>query len=505
MTAYAQASEPYLERSGLRGITVWLSVSPAMGYTFAANCPTLLGMNAQDGGSYATNYGTLPVVGFPANANYASTAAQLISGITNAAATWTGSAPMFIAVQGSGWNITPADCQTIANALNTNEYVVVRPDHLFLLYRQAAGLAAAGAPRIIGDLPSALKLPAGFALSLAVYPVGAQPMNYQWQFDGTNLNDSARIAGSHAASLTLAPACWGDAGQYQAIVSNSSGSATSVLCSVTLGRNAFSAAAGWSRNGNASPLTNNSVALTDGNGSEASSVFLNYPQYIGAFVASFTYQDVGGGGADGCAFVLQDAAAGPSALGAPGGSLGYSGLSPSLAVEFNIYSPYGVGIALRANGQTGAPYVSTAPVNLAGGNPISVSLAYDGTTLSTRLTDTLTQATFVTNAVVDIVGALGTNTAYVGMTGADGGLSSRQVISNFQFVSLTSLSARAIGANAVALTWANSAAGLVVQQASPLGAAWAPVTGFVVLDSNGNNEMTLPSQAGIVLYRLATP
>jgi hypothetical protein len=70
----------------------------------------------------------------------------LITGITNAAVTWNGSRPMFIAVEGSGWNITPADCQTIANSLNTNEYVVVRPDHLFLLYRQAVGLVDSGAP-----------------------------------------------------------------------------------------------------------------------------------------------------------------------------------------------------------------------------------------------------------------------------------------------------------------------------------------------------------------------
>jgi hypothetical protein len=80
-----------------------------------------------------TNYQTLPVVGFPANANYSSTAAQLITGITNAAAAWNGSTPMFIAVQGSGWNITPADCRAIANSLNANQYVVVRPDLLNVL------------------------------------------------------------------------------------------------------------------------------------------------------------------------------------------------------------------------------------------------------------------------------------------------------------------------------------------------------------------------------------
>src|SRR5260370_5440095 len=140
LAAYTQASNPYLQRSGMTSITVSLSVSRAAGAAFAASCPTLLGGNDFGDGSYATNDETLPIIGFPANANYSSTATNLITGITNAAAAWNGSAPMFIAVQGSGWNITPADCQTIANSLNTNEYVVVRPDHLFLLYRQTAGL-----------------------------------------------------------------------------------------------------------------------------------------------------------------------------------------------------------------------------------------------------------------------------------------------------------------------------------------------------------------------------
>src|SRR5262249_54858134 len=150
------------QRSGMRGITVWVTLSEAASYDYAANCPTLLGVNDFGGGSYATNHGALPIIGFPANGNYSSSATQLVSSISNAAAGWTGSAPMFIAVEGSGWNITPTDCQTIANSLNTNEFVVVRPDHLFMLYRQAAGLVASGPPQIVENLPVSMKVPAGF-------------------------------------------------------------------------------------------------------------------------------------------------------------------------------------------------------------------------------------------------------------------------------------------------------------------------------------------------------
>lgn len=505
MTAYAQASNPYLQRSGISGITIWLSVSPAMGNAFAASCTTLTGVNDQSDGNYATNDETLPVIGFPANANYASTSSNLLTGITNAASSWNGSAPMFIAVQGSGWDISPADCQNIAASLNTNEYVIVRPDHLFLLYRQAAGLMQSGAPRIFGDLPVAAKLPAGFPLALTFYPLGSQPLGYQWQYNGTNMTDSVHVSGSQTANLGVAPAFLADAGQYQAIVTNSLGSVTSAVCNVTFGRDAFSAAAGWTRNGHAGPLTNNAVKLTDGNGSEVSSLFLSAPQYVGAFTASFTYQDVGGGGADGCAFVLQNAGAGSAAIGGGGGSLGYGGLAPSVAVEFNIYSPNGVGMALRTNGQTGSPYSTTGSVNLAGGDPIGVSLAYNGTTLSMTLTDAVTHATFTTNALMNIPGALGTNAAYVGVTGADGGISSTQVISNFQFACLTSLSIQSGGPQAVGVAWLNSAGGLLLQQAPTLGAAWTAVTDSVAIDGTGSNQVTLPAQTGTGFYRLATP
>jgi len=107
--------------------------------------------------------------------------------------------------------------------------------------------------------------------------------------------------------------------------------------------------------------------------------------------------------------------------------------------------------------------------------------------------------------VLNLPGLLGTNTAYVGLTAADGGISSRQVVSNFQFASLTSLSSQMTGTNAVVLAWPNSAAGLVLQQTPGLGYAWTAVTGSVVLDGNGNNQLNIPAQGGSGFYRLATP
>jgi hypothetical protein len=505
VAAYTSASAPYLQASGMNAITVWLNVTRPMADLYAANCPSLLGLFDQSDGYYSTNYVSIPSLGFPSSANYASTAAAILAGITNTAASWSGSTPMFIAVQGSGWDISPADCLTIANTLNPSEYVVVRPDHMQMLYRQAAGLSESGAPRIIGNLPATMQVPASFPLTTTVYPVGAQPLACQWRFNGTNLTDGSRIAGSQTTRLSVFPASLGDLGQYQVVVTNASGAITSAVCAVTIGRDSLNAASGWIGNGNAGAVTNGAVTLTDGNGGEASSAFLYAAQYVGAFIASFTYQDVGGGGADGFAFVLQNALSGPSALGGSGGALGYQGISPSVALEFNIYSSYGVGMAIRTNGATGSPYASTGPVNVAGGHPIGVSLAYNGSSLSLTLTDSVSHVSFASNMALNIPGVLGTNIAYVGVTGADGGINSVQIVSNFVFASMVPLSSQSNGANAVELNWPNAAGGFVLQQTPILGQSWTTVSNIVTTDANGNNGEIMPASAPQTFYRLALP
>ena len=92
--------------------------------------------------------------------------------------------------------------------------------------------------------------------------------------------------------------------------------------------NGFGTGAGYTINNNAAGLasiSNGTLTLTTGVQSQASSVFNNTAQNIQNFTSSFTYTDVGSGGADGFAFVLQNDPRGVSALGDAGGSLGYAG------------------------------------------------------------------------------------------------------------------------------------------------------------------------------------
>ncbi len=141
LAALTRVSDSYLRRSGLRIITIWDQVTTGVAQSFATNCGTLFGLTDQSGGTYtSTNLG-LRTIGL--TVTYSSATSDIINGITNAAKNWNGSAPLFLAVQANVWNIGPSDLRNIANSLDPNEYVFVRPDHLFLLYNRVNGMPVA--------------------------------------------------------------------------------------------------------------------------------------------------------------------------------------------------------------------------------------------------------------------------------------------------------------------------------------------------------------------------
>jgi len=211
------------------------------------------------------------------------------------------------------------------------------------------------------------------------------------------------------------------------------------------GINGFNNGTNWTGNSNNtggptfSPTT---LTLTDGNLNEARSAFYDTAQPIGNFTAVYTYQATQPGGvglADGATFILQTQ--GLTALGDLGSALGVGGthtaITPSAELEINILTTnnYLVGTNFATNGSTGS-YNSTGNVNVASGDPIQVSLSYNGTVLSETLTDTKSSATFSTSYTTNLSAVLGSNTAYVGFTGATGEGSSLQVISDFVFTAV---------------------------------------------------------------------
>lgn len=199
----------------------------------------------------------------------------------------------------------------------------------------------------------------------------------------------------------------------------------------------------WQLNGGAE-LTNQVFTLTDGGIGQSRSAWYLFKQDINAFQASFEYLNVGGGGADGVAFVIQNSPAGASALGGGGGGLGYTGISPSFALMINIYdgAPGGPGIQVSTGGVGLGTntYMATPPANPSFPNPIRFDLTYLSGLLTVTLTNLTSNTVFTTNFVLDIPGAVLGNEAWIGFTAATGGATSTQRVSNFSFTSLSATS-----------------------------------------------------------------
>jgi hypothetical protein len=371
-----------------------------------------------------------------------------------------------------------------------------------------------GPPVVQADVPSSLLVYAGRPLSLASAFAGTQPITYQWYRNGSPLANGGRTSGATSNVLTILNAQTNDTGSYQVFAHNaqdggnptpSSTAAVLVETVPNLNTNGL----GWriqetdNNQGLGGPrgIVNDVLTLTDGFTNEATSAFYTAPLYIGNFRASFTYQDVGGMGADGFAFVLQNDPRGPAALGAGGGNLGYSGITPSAAWTFNIYNPNTPGLCYNQNGAHG-PYVSTTPLSLPSGDPIAATVTYNGSVLSLVLTDAVATSSFRTNVPVNLAALFGTNTAYVGFTGADGGTVSTQQISNFTFIPLPAITAQVTGPNTILLTWPASIGGYALLQESTLTPAGWTLSPAVVTEVGSQYQATVTTSGAAKFYRL---
>jgi hypothetical protein len=127
----------------------------------------------------------------------------------------------------------------------------------------------------------------------------------------------------------------------------------------------------------------------------------------------------------------------PTALGG-GGNLGYAGTSgalssKSLCVAFDLYNNSAnaeiSNTGLFTNGASASNGAgSSTGLSFQSGDPFSVMMNYNGTTLAMQITDTVTNAAFNTSFTVNIPSLVGGNTAYVGFTGGTGRLTATQDI-----------------------------------------------------------------------------
>jgi uncharacterized repeat protein (TIGR03803 family) len=73
---------------------------------------------------------------------------------------------------------------------------------------------------IILRQPAGAKFASGNTVQFSVHAIGSLPLSYQWQLDGTNLNDVGEFSGSASNTLTVSNETIYDAGTYSVIVTN---------------------------------------------------------------------------------------------------------------------------------------------------------------------------------------------------------------------------------------------------------------------------------------------
>jgi Chitobiase/beta-hexosaminidase C-terminal domain/Legume lectin domain len=202
--------------------------------------------------------------------------------------------------------------------------------------------------------------------------------------------------------------------------------------------NGFTGSTGFTFDGGAT-VTGGALQLSDGGNFENRSAWYATPVNVQNFNTSFMFQITPAtpGASDGFTFTIQNM--GLTADGGIGGALGYQGITPSVAVKFDLFSNDGEGVnstGFYTNGVAPTvPALDLTPsgINLHSGDVMLAQLTYDGTTLTLTLTDTVTNATFTASDTINIPATVGMNTAFVGFTGGTGGTVSTQNILNWTY------------------------------------------------------------------------
>src|SRR5262249_48872398 len=190
-------------------------------------------------------------------------------------------------------------------------------------------------------------------------------------------------------------------------------------------------------NGSAQFTTENLLRLNN-NFSQAGSALEVQRVGIRGFTTSFQirlHEGTQPNPADGLTFIIETG--GPTALGGGGGALGYHGIPNSIAIKLDVFNNSGEtdnSTGLFFNGDfpdlphaPGEVNIALNPnnVNLRSQSTKTITLTYDGTTLTETIHDPdpgqINNGDFTTTYTIDIAGRLGADTAFVGFTGGTGG------------------------------------------------------------------------------------
>ena len=144
---YTKLTQRYIEKAGLRVITIWDNISTAQRKDFADNCPYLYGLTINDyerqSGrlQYAVVSGWLPIA--PQYPCYRGDIDGITDFFNRDIKNFKGTAPMFVTGQADVWNLKPDQLIALKDrldALSPGNVNIVRADHWFSYYNEAKHL-----------------------------------------------------------------------------------------------------------------------------------------------------------------------------------------------------------------------------------------------------------------------------------------------------------------------------------------------------------------------------
>ena len=144
LTPYIKLTQRYIEKAGLRVITIWDNISSSQRKAFADNCPYLYGLTINDyerqSGrlAYAVQSGWLPIA--PQYPCYRGDIDGITDFFNRDIKNFKGTAPMFVTGQADVWNLGPDKLVALKDrldALSPGNVSIVRADHWFSYYNEA--------------------------------------------------------------------------------------------------------------------------------------------------------------------------------------------------------------------------------------------------------------------------------------------------------------------------------------------------------------------------------